>query len=89
MAHSFYLVFSIIYDFFLPGYALTLLFCKNLVPLERFALSLGLSVIVIPLVSFSIAMLLGTFVKGLIVFCIATAISLIGGFSILFKKLKD
>jgi len=88
MNYSLYLLISLIYVFFFPGYALALLFCKKLSPPERLALGLGLSIIVIPLASFSIAMLLGTFVKETIVFGIATAINLTGLVKFLFIKFK-
>lgn len=88
MNNLLYLLFSLIYVFFFPGYALTLLFCKELKTPERLALALGLSIIVIPLATFSIAMLLGTFVKETVVFGLATAINLTGLAKFLFRKFK-
>ena len=88
MSYLLYLLFSLIYVFFFPGYTLALLFCKKHSPRQRLALGLGLSIIVIPLASFTIAMLLGTFVKETIVFGLATAINLTGLANFLFGKLK-
>jgi len=88
MNYLLYLLFSLIYVFFFPGYILAFLFCKKISSPEHLALGLGLSIIVIPLASFTIAMLLGTFVKETIVFGLATVINLIGLANFLFKKLK-
>ena len=88
MINLLYLLLSLIYVFFLPGYLATLLFCKKADASERLALGLGLSIIIIPIASFSIAMLMGTFVKETLVFGIATAINLTVLIALLLRKLK-
>jgi len=88
MTNLLYLLLSLFYIFFLPGYLAALLFCKKSDASERLALGLGLSIIIIPIASFSIAMLMGTFVKETLVFGIATAINLTVLIALLLKKSK-
>ena len=88
MVQILYLSLSFIYIFFLPGYFLTFVSCKQLDTLTRLALGLGLSIIIIPITSFSIAIIMGTFVKESLVFSIATAINAVSLGVLYYRKRK-
>ncbi len=72
---------------FLPGFAWTLVFFKQIKVVERIALSFGLSIVMVTLVILALNVLFGVSITGLSSLLIIIAITLIPIFLYLFRRL--